>query len=156
MTSPIRSYTIRLPDTAPLLNANTRMPRRTHIAFNAAIRQLAQVTAKNLLTRRTIAPMDYVHVYYVIHPPVDNRRRDPGNWAPSAKAALDGIVLAGLLPDDNSRHVVGPDGRLGTPGPRYQLDIILTDLTTVPPGLMVVFDPTRQLDLYDHLATANT
>jgi crossover junction endodeoxyribonuclease RusA len=42
------------------------------------------------------------------------RRRDPANWAPTAKAVLDGLVDAGLFPDDDDAHVVGPDMRIGS------------------------------------------
>lgn len=45
----------------------------------------------------------------------DNRRRDPGNWAPTAKAIVDGLVDAHVVPDDNHKHVRGPDMRLGIP-----------------------------------------
>lgn len=41
------------------------------------------------------------------------RRRDPSNWAPTAKAVVDGLVDAGIFPDDDAVHVVGPDMRLG-------------------------------------------
>lgn len=41
------------------------------------------------------------------------RRRDAGNWYPSAKAALDGLVDVGVLPDDRAEIVVGPDMRFG-------------------------------------------
>jgi hypothetical protein len=34
-----------------------------------------------------------------------NQRRDPHNWAPTAKYLIDGFTLAGLWPDDNSKHV---------------------------------------------------
>lgn len=45
----------------------------------------------------------------------DARRRDPANWAPTAKAVMDGLVDAGVFPDDNHRYVVGPDMRIGDP-----------------------------------------
>jgi len=41
------------------------------------------------------------------------RRRDPANWADTAKAVLDGFVDSGVFPDDNSDYVTGPDMRLG-------------------------------------------
>lgn len=43
----------------------------------------------------------------------NNRRRDPGNWAPTAKACVDGLVDAGVFTDDNYRYVTGPDMRIG-------------------------------------------
>lgn len=43
----------------------------------------------------------------------DSRRRDPANWAPTAKACLDGLVDAGVFEDDDWSRVIGPDMRLG-------------------------------------------
>jgi crossover junction endodeoxyribonuclease RusA len=43
------------------------------------------------------------------------RKRDPNNWADTAKAVVDGLVDAGLFPDDDPRYVIGPDMRLGAP-----------------------------------------
>lgn len=43
----------------------------------------------------------------------DSRRRDPSNWAPTAKACVDGLVDAGVFVDDDFQHVVGPDMRIG-------------------------------------------
>lgn len=34
------------------------------------------------------------------------RRRDPSNWVPTTKALIDGLVMSGLLPDDNERVLV--------------------------------------------------
>lgn len=41
----------------------------------------------------------------------DKRRRDVANISPTIKALIDGIVDAGLLPDDDDAHLVGPDLR---------------------------------------------
>lgn len=43
----------------------------------------------------------------------DKRKRDPGNWYPTAKACLDGLRDSGVLVDDDAAHVIGPDMRLG-------------------------------------------
>ena len=42
----------------------------------------------------------------------DGRRRDLHNYMPTLKALVDGLVDAGLLPDDDVRHLQGPDMRL--------------------------------------------
>lgn len=44
-----------------------------------------------------------------------NRRRDPANWNLTAKPVIDGLVDAGIFPDDTPRYVTGPDMRLGEP-----------------------------------------
>jgi crossover junction endodeoxyribonuclease RusA len=41
----------------------------------------------------------------------DKRRRDVHNLAPTIKALIDGCVDAGLLPDDDDTHLIGPDLR---------------------------------------------
>ena len=40
-----------------------------------------------------------------------NTRRDPHNWAPTVKAILDGMVDAGIWPDDNDQWVTVLDPR---------------------------------------------
>lgn len=54
------------------------------------------------------------------------RRRDPANWAPTGKAIVDGLVDAGVLPDDRAELVTGPDMRLGplAPLPAYGTAIV--------------------------------
>lgn len=50
------------------------------------------------------------------------RRRaciDPANYQLTAKAAVDGLVDAGIWPDDSSGWVTGPDMRLGPPVKTY-------------------------------------
>lgn len=42
-----------------------------------------------------------------------SHRRDPANWAPTAKAVVDGLVDAGVFDDDNHKYVTGPDMRIG-------------------------------------------
>jgi crossover junction endodeoxyribonuclease RusA len=57
-----------------------------------------------------------VHIYaHVVKP--RQGRWDPLNWADTAKAAVDGLVDAQLLADDDHLHVLGPDMRRGDPGP---------------------------------------
>lgn len=58
-----------------------------------------------------------VQVVFTFHR-ADKRAFDPGNLAPTSKAFLDGMTDAGMVPDDNHRHVVGPDHRYGEPGKR--------------------------------------
>jgi crossover junction endodeoxyribonuclease RusA len=52
-------------------------------------------------------------------------RWDPNNLWPTVKAAVDGIVDAGLLVDDDHEHLVGPDMRRGPKGPaKLTLEIV--------------------------------
>lgn len=107
------TYTVALPVGLPLLNAN-----RTRRQHWAVVRRTARDirTAACLLARNQRIPLiERARIVYVIHPDLTERHRDPGNWAESAKAGVDGLVDAGVFPDDNSDHVIGPDPRIGEP-----------------------------------------
>lgn len=57
-------------------------------------------------------------------------RADPGNASLAVKAALDGLTDAGAWPDDDSRHVIGPDYRRGLKAPvkdRYRIHLKFID-----------------------------
>lgn len=53
-----------------------------------------------------------VHVTAIMHMKT-NGRYDPENGAPTVKAIIDGFTKAGFWPDDDYKHVVGPDYRAG-------------------------------------------
>lgn len=55
-------------------------------------------------------PADFLHVIAILAFG-DEKRRDPHNYILTAKACVDGIVDAGVVFDDNSKHVIGPDMR---------------------------------------------
>lgn len=111
-TQPVE-YVVALPAGLPLLNANRS--RREHWATvrrtAKAIREAACLVARS----QRVPLIERARIVYVIHPSPQTRKRDPGNWAESAKAAVDGLVDAGVFVDDNSQHVIGPDPRLGAP-----------------------------------------
>lgn len=128
MTTPAEttSYIVALPPGLPLLNAN--QTRRMH---RAQVRRLARDVraAAGFAAKAAQVPLlERAHVVYVIHPTPQTRRRDPGNWAETAKAAVDGLVDAGVFLDDDSKHVIGPDPRLGTPVKGGQLVLHITPL----------------------------
>lgn len=59
---------------------------------------------------RGVAQVDWARIVVSYRFP-DNTRRDVGNLQPTSKAIVDGLVDAGLFPDDNDLHVLGPDNR---------------------------------------------
>lgn len=65
----------------------------------------------------------------------DVRRRDPANYYPTVKAAVDGLVDAGVLIDDSARYLIGPDMRLG---PRTRSDkhqgLLVLHIFRLPPA----------------------
>ncbi len=59
-----------------------------------------------------VPPLGAAHVFVELRFR-DKRRRDPANWAPTAKAIVDGLVDADVIKDDSSDYLVGPDLRVG-------------------------------------------
>lgn len=118
-TAARREYVVALPAGLPLLNANRS--RREHWA---AVRRTAKDirTAACAIARSQRIPLiERARIVYVIHPSPQMRRRDPSNWAESAKAGVDGLVDAGVFTDDDATRVIGPDPRLGEPVKGSQL-----------------------------------
>lgn len=86
-------WTIRLPYTKPPLSLNDRTHWRKKASITKAIR--AHVAAAAAVI--PVCDRAAVTLYYV---PRDARRRDADNLIPILKAACDGIVDAGVVPDD--------------------------------------------------------
>ncbi|WP_461169290.1 RusA family crossover junction endodeoxyribonuclease [Arthrobacter sp. Z1-15] len=113
---PVRKRaTGKLQEVKPWLNSNLRLHRQQEAKLTAAWRLEA---ALRLAERGwDLTPYDGpVHVTAHVWKPRAGRY-DPGNLYPTAKACLDGIVDAGLLADDDWKHVIGPDMRHGGKGP---------------------------------------
>ena len=94
------------------VTSNSRLHWRVKARRVRALRRLAHMLVK---TRR-IPPMGRAHLTVHVHPRRGGRF-DPGNTSPAVKALVDGCVDAGLLPDDDPTHLIGPDYRAGEPIP---------------------------------------
>lgn len=92
------------------LNANDTFPSH---AVKASVVKALRTAARHAAEGAGVPRLEAAHVFYVVHLHQRAHRADPGNWAPTAKAALDGVVDAGVLPDDDWRRVAGPDPRAG-------------------------------------------
>ena len=92
---------------ADMLSLNGRADRRTLSPRIRTLRMQARVMAR---AARCPTFMRARLVAWVRFP--DGRRRDLHNYMPTLKALVDGLVDAGLLPDDDARHLQGPDMRL--------------------------------------------
>ncbi|MFF2650555.1 hypothetical protein [Streptomyces sp. NPDC058045] len=127
-------FTVLLPAGLPLINSNQRIHHHMRAQRTRLIRDAAhQATTEHaeLMTALTAATpgalFGRAHVLGILHPP-SNRRADPANWYPSFKAAIDGLVDAGLLDDDDHEHLVGPDIRLREKRKGGQLTLIISGL----------------------------
>jgi crossover junction endodeoxyribonuclease RusA len=118
-----RTWTVELPAGLPLLNANRRQHHFVKARLTKAIRDAAHIFA---LADR-IPGLKRAHIVVEYRPP-DRRHRDVHNLYPSAKAAVDGLVDAGVLPDDSDEYLTGPDMRPGDVTPGGQLVLHITEL----------------------------
>lgn len=137
------SWRIELPAGLKLLNENEtrRMHWRRVREMAGIVRQAGAIAGRNA-RRDGLPQLRAAHVYYVIHPGPRAVRRDPGNWMQSAKAAVDGaLVDAGILADDDSTRLIGPDPRLGSPVKGSQLVLIITDLDQMHADHLALLNP---------------
>ena len=94
---------------ANLLTANQRLHHMKRAAVVKILRHAAQMAASS----QDAPKLDRAHIVVRVSWP-DRRRRDVHNVMPTIKACVDGFVDYGLLPDDDDRHLVGPDLRVDT------------------------------------------
>jgi crossover junction endodeoxyribonuclease RusA len=103
------------------LTANGRYHWAVKARATRNLRQLAATTARGM------EPVGTVHVAAYIGY-LTGGKADPGNASPTVKALLDGCTDAGLWPDDDHTHVVGPtylrDPKSPTPG-HYTVRLVL-------------------------------
>jgi hypothetical protein len=118
-----RVWRIEFPPAQDLLNAN----QRRHWANKAAAVRQLRSDAFYLTKHHKVPHLERAHIEAVYEPP-DKRRRDPSNWQDAVKACVDGVVDAGVLDDDDSTHLIGPDMRLGDPHTGGRLVLIITEL----------------------------
>ncbi|QED11780.1 RusA-like resolvase [Arthrobacter phage BossLady] len=72
--------------------------------------QIWRTAAEAVALRQSIESIDWARVVFWVRWP-DNIRRETSNLLPTAKAIVDGIVDARVLPDDRDERVDGPDPR---------------------------------------------
>jgi len=125
-------------DRATWLSANDRV----HWAVKARITKAWRDAARKAATAADVKALGWQRVKVVawLHF-ADDLRRDASNYQPTLKAAVDGLVDAGLCPDDDRRHLDGPDARTGEPTGRTRpghpqkaaVTFVITDLGTPLP-----------------------
>ncbi|MGW4028208.1 hypothetical protein ACWEFL_02630 [Streptomyces sp. NPDC004838] len=136
-TAPVqlRRFTLALPPGLRLLNANQRVHHRVRAEITSSIRNAAMNACSETPDMRAALVlsgdqplMQRAYVLGVLHPP-SRRRADPANWYPSFKAAVDGIVDAGVLDDDDHTRLVGPDMRIGPVAKGGRIVLHIQELT---------------------------
>lgn len=125
-----RVLVLDVPAPCAWINSNGRQHRMQVAKLTAIWRNAGAKAVLDLNRQRKAAGegplpvfMGRVRIVARIWKPKANRF-DPNNLAPTSKAIVDGLVAAGLLADDDHKHVLGPDHRYGGKGePRIVLTI---------------------------------
>ncbi|MGW4086937.1 hypothetical protein ACWEGS_28295 [Streptomyces sp. NPDC004822] len=128
LSAPGRHWTLLMPYAEELLTSNQRLH---HMAVHR-IRQQLRKDAAGMAMARRLPRLERAAIFYVLHPRPLSRKRDPGNWAPTAKHYVDGLVTdAGLLPDDNHEFLMGPIPVMGEPVTTgfARMSLIVVELT---------------------------
>lgn len=104
-----------------LMSLNDRKHWRATLDTKAALRQLGVLAG-----RAARLEFDRARLTVLFHWP-DRRIRDRHNYFPTIKHVLDGIVDAGVLPDDSDKYLDGPIPKTAPygqcpPGQAVQLD----------------------------------
>ena len=106
---------------------------RYHWAQKARRTRALRIRAAYAARAARIPPMARARITVHVHGRT-RARTDPANAYPTVKAVIDGLVDAGVLPDDDAAHLDGPDMRLGDPDPRlptghHRLTVDITNTT---------------------------
>lgn len=123
LTSDALVFAIAVP-AVEVINLNDRTGWRAVHRQTVALRQRAGLTMRLLGRPRLEAATCTVAVFYP-----DTRARDVHNLMGTAKPLIDGMVKAGLLPDDRDEFLTGPH--------------LVRGSGEVPRGIIVVPSPAR-------------
>ena len=102
---PVWEAVIRLA-ASDVLNLNDREHWRLRANKSKYIRQLAEQIARASRAPHLKRALLTVEIAFP-----DRKRRDSHNWMATVKPIVDGLVDAGVLPDDDAKHLLGPDLR---------------------------------------------
>jgi len=91
-----------------LLTLNQRLHRMESARRTKLLRNQGAMVVRSMRPE----PMQRAHLTVTVSWP-DGRRRDVHNLLPTIKGHIDGMVTdGGLLPDDDDKHLIGPDLRV--------------------------------------------
>ncbi|MFA9432922.1 MULTISPECIES: hypothetical protein [unclassified Egicoccus] len=127
----MRSYTLEIPD-MPVWNANSR---GHHHERARKVRSWRDAVAW-IAAADGIPALDLVEIELVMIP-ADRRRRDVDNIAGVLKPCIDGLRDAGVLIEDDARHVRAVTCRIAQPQPaltRHRWLLTVRQLTAADEG----------------------
>lgn len=137
-TSKARRWTVAVD--VPWATEVVSMNARSH--WTNTHRQIQALRARGAAVARAAQPSmprfdKATVVVYMLFP--DRRRRDIQNYHKTLKALIDGMVDAGLLPDDDSQHLFGFDVRTWIAGIDEEVDAHIQLHDAMRPTLSLVF-----------------
>jgi crossover junction endodeoxyribonuclease RusA len=127
MSDPL--MTVEIVPPAARMSMNDRHHWRTRHRLTRAWRSAGWAAALEQLGRgpaQRRRPPCMVRVEFPVRDP--RRRRDPHNTAPTVKAIIDGLVDAGVWPDDNDQWVIVLDPRFYRPDGAFALAPVVVHL----------------------------
>lgn len=130
-----RSWRIDVPSHVKLITANQRMTVAERITRTKEMRELGAWLARS----RRIPKIKLAHIICYVMVTEVNKERDALNWAPTAKALIDGLAghpatgpSAQILPTDSSKHLLGPDLRIVPGCAKKGFMILIRELEFMP------------------------
>jgi len=128
----LRTFTIELPAGLAVLNLNKHL----HWARERTIAKELRLAAWAMARQQKIPHLHRARIVVEYQPPRTTRRRDAENIpAPSGKHAIDGLVDAKVLTDDECpRYVEKIEHLIGKPYPRGRLVLHVTEVADEAPA----------------------
>jgi crossover junction endodeoxyribonuclease RusA len=106
----VTEWTLEIVAPCEWINTNGRDHWRVRNQRTQLWRNAARTYARQAKLPRSRIP--HIAIEALLHFR-DNRRRDAHNYMPTLKAIVDGLVDHGLIRDDSTGHLTGPDIRMG-------------------------------------------
>lgn len=119
------AYRLALPFTRPVLTSN-ELRSRHHWATQRAAKRAVE-TAVWAVTKQYRVPRLEVCTIGVVWYPSNRRKRDADSLFPMAKAAIDGLRLAGVLLGDDARYVAGVLCWIGAVSRPARIELVISD-----------------------------
>lgn len=113
----------------PLLSSNQRLHYMEKWRRAQNIKKAAWVAARNA----NVPQLLQANVTVIVHPGPRTRLFDPHNYTDSAKYAIDGLVMAGVLPKDDSRYLRRVSIVDGPKSSGWQLELLVRPVKSSMP-----------------------
>lgn len=115
----MREWSLCVPAGVELISSNQRLHWAVKMCRVRELRRAGWALAKEA----KIPPLTRVAITVIVHPGKRTNRLDPDNYHDTFKPLADGIVDAGVLPDDSAQYLVKVSYIVGTPWPKTGIEL---------------------------------